>query len=230
LLEVELTAVDNQDSVRGGMTALPNAAAAASGGLLINGTNTGTVSLAALTVVGQLAVQNGVSLTASTVNRAAFSAVGNGTGQAMVLVGGGNGGNGFESSAQAANADGFVVTGFGTGTGFRGNIVGNITGNHVGNVTGTIGSLAAQAKTDVNTEVVDALSTDTYAEPGQATPPATASISAKVGFLHKMARNQVTNDGTTIRVYNSGGSTIDQKSTVSETAGTVTRGEFATGP
>lgn len=33
LLEIELTANDNQDSVRGGMTALPNAAAAASGGL-----------------------------------------------------------------------------------------------------------------------------------------------------------------------------------------------------
>ncbi len=33
LIEIELTATSNQDGVRGGMTALPNAAAAASGGL-----------------------------------------------------------------------------------------------------------------------------------------------------------------------------------------------------
>ena len=48
LLEIELTAWDNQDSVRGGLTALPNAAAAASGGLLISGSNAGTTTLAAL--------------------------------------------------------------------------------------------------------------------------------------------------------------------------------------
>lgn len=47
-----LYAVDFDDSVRFGMTALPNAAAAASGGVLINGSNTGTVTLAALTVTG----------------------------------------------------------------------------------------------------------------------------------------------------------------------------------
>lgn len=35
LLEIELTAWDNQDGVRGGMTAMPNAAAGASGGLLL---------------------------------------------------------------------------------------------------------------------------------------------------------------------------------------------------
>jgi hypothetical protein len=42
-LEIELTAWNNQDPVRGGLTALPNANAAASGGLIINGANTTTV-------------------------------------------------------------------------------------------------------------------------------------------------------------------------------------------
>lgn len=41
---IELTGWDNQDSVRGGLQALPNAAAAASGGLIINGTNAGSGS------------------------------------------------------------------------------------------------------------------------------------------------------------------------------------------
>lgn len=43
-LEIELTGWDNQDGVRGGMTALPNAAAAASGGLFIRGTGAGAIN------------------------------------------------------------------------------------------------------------------------------------------------------------------------------------------
>src|SRR5262249_23623289 len=38
-IEIELTGWDNQDAVRGGMTALPNANAAAANGLPILGTN-----------------------------------------------------------------------------------------------------------------------------------------------------------------------------------------------
>ncbi len=63
-LEIELTAWNNQDGVRGGMTALPNAAAGASGGLVINGGNTGTVALGGLTTT-QLAI-NGTNTVAQT--------------------------------------------------------------------------------------------------------------------------------------------------------------------
>lgn len=42
-IEVELTAQDMQDAVRGGMTALPNANAAAAGGLLTFGTGAGQI-------------------------------------------------------------------------------------------------------------------------------------------------------------------------------------------
>ena len=41
-LEIELTAWNNQDAVRGGLTALPNADASTLGGLIINGENTTT--------------------------------------------------------------------------------------------------------------------------------------------------------------------------------------------
>lgn len=43
-IEVELVAVDNQDAVRGGMTALPNANAEAAGGLFTRGTGAGQIN------------------------------------------------------------------------------------------------------------------------------------------------------------------------------------------
>ena len=46
---VRLIDVDLEDTVRGGLTALPNAAAAGSNGLIINGSNTGAVTLNGLT-------------------------------------------------------------------------------------------------------------------------------------------------------------------------------------
>lgn len=75
--EIELTATNNQDGVRGGMTALPNAAAAAAGGLIILGSNntaaitvgaltTGAVSLTTLTASGAVAFQSTFAVTTST--------------------------------------------------------------------------------------------------------------------------------------------------------------------
>jgi hypothetical protein len=48
-VEIELTGVDNQDSVRAGMTALPNAVPGAAGGVFIAGTNAATTITTALT-------------------------------------------------------------------------------------------------------------------------------------------------------------------------------------
>lgn len=64
VLEIELTANDNQDSVRGGMTALPNAAAGANGGL-----PTGNAS-------GQVAVASFANnaITAASINADAITA------------------------------------------------------------------------------------------------------------------------------------------------------------
>ena len=99
-----------------------------------------------------------------------------------------------------------------------------------GNVTGSIGSLAAQAKTDANAEVVDALATDTYAEPGQGAPAATTTLAAKLNYLYKAWRNKVTQDATTYKLYADDTTTVDQKAGVSDDATTFTRGEVGTGP
>jgi len=103
--------------------------------------------------------------------------------------------------------------------------VGSVAGNVDGNVTGSVGSLAAQAKADVNAEVVDTLATDTYAELADV-PAATVSLSDKLGWLYMLARNKVTQDATTQTLRNDADSADIGTSTVSDSAGTFTRGEW----
>lgn len=301
--------------------AVPAAAAGASGGILISGSNSGTTTLAALTVTGTTtlsdglvvnrstgnasaivatgngtghgisatsgsgATGNGILATAASTNGSGFSGQGTGTGDGLEATGGATGhgihayggatsGSGLRAEAQAGNSNGFNCLGFGAGHGIRaiggatgsgmrllggatsghglqatatsgneidaditgaitGNLsgsVGSVTGNVGGNVTGSVGSLATQAKTDVNAEIVDALNTDTYAEPGQGAPAATASIVAKIGYVYKSWRNKKDNDGTTTNLYADDATTVDQKQSTSESAGTVTKGEWVTGP
>ena len=107
--------------------------------------------------------------------------------------------------------------------------VGSVTGSVGGNVTGSVGSLAAQAKADVNAEVVDALATDTYAEPGQGTPGATISLSAKIGYLYKAWRNRSTMTASEYALYGDDAVTKDQEATFSDNGTTADRGEVATG-
>ena len=71
-------------------------------------------------------------------------------------------------------------------TTFTGNLtgsVGSVTGLTASNLDATISSRATPAQ--VNTEVVDALNVDTYAEPGQGAPGATVSLAAKINYLYK---------------------------------------------
>ena len=104
--------------------------------------------------------------------------------------------------------------------------VGSVTGNVGGNVTGSVGSLAAQAKTDVNAEVVDALATDTYAEPGSV-PAATSSIKDKLNWLFMLARNARTTTATTDAVRNDANSANVATSTLNDDGTTFTRGEYS---
>jgi hypothetical protein len=130
VVSIELTGWNNQDGVRGGMTALPNAAAAASGGLLINGSNTGTVTLAALTVsgnttftgttahTGEVTMAAGLAITQSQSNTAGLSVTGNGTGHGVAFISGsGTTGNGLNVSAASTNGVGLNIAGVGTGAG-----------------------------------------------------------------------------------------------------------------
>lgn len=111
--------------------------------------------------------------------------------------------------------------------------VGSVTGavgSVTGNVTGSVGSLAAQAKADVNAEVLDVLNVDTFAQPGQATPAATTTIRLMLAYLYKAFRNRATQTASQYSLYNDDAVTVDQKATFSDDLTTADRGEVATGP
>jgi hypothetical protein len=94
----------------------------------------------------------------------------------------------------------------------------------------TNGDLTATMKTSVNTEVLDVLNTDTFAEPGQENPTSTASLVYKIGMLYKYLINQVWVTDSQISVYDAAASVVDQKATRSDDATTYKRGDFASGP
>ena len=81
----------------------------------------------------------------------------------------------------------------------------------------------------VNAEMVDVMATDTHAEVGQGTPPATASYKQMMQYLFKNWRNKKTQDATTLELYNDAGDTVDQKSTLSDDGTDFTKGEMTTG-
>lgn len=97
-------------------------------------------------------------------------------------------------------------------------------------VTEIQSGLSTLTTAQVNAEVVDALATDTYVEPGQGAPAATATLAAKINYLYKAWRNKSTQTSTTYSLYADDTTTVDQKATVSDDATTFTKGEVATGP
>lgn len=82
----------------------------------------------------------------------------------------------------------------------------------------------------VNAEVVDALNGDTYAEPPQGAPLATATLAAKISYLYKAFRNRITQTATTLSIYNDAEAVVDQRAPVSDDGVTYTRGEIISGP
>lgn len=67
-----------------------------------------------------------------------------------------------------------------------------------------IAALNDLSAAQVNAEVVDALATDTYAEP-TGVPGATVTLAAKIGFLYMALRNQVTITATKKTFFDDGG-------------------------
>lgn len=83
----------------------------------------------------------------------------------------------------------------------------------------------------VNTEVVDALNVDTYAEPGQEAPGTTVSLVTKIGYLYKNWRNRKTQNGDTgvWRLYADNATTIDQTLTADDDGTTADKPEVGSG-
>lgn len=163
-IEFELVAYDPLDGVRFGLTALPNAAADAAGGLPIS--DAGGLDLDAQigTKINDILTDTGTTLDGKLntidgivddilLDTAEIGAAGAGLtninlpNQTMDIVG---------------NITGNLSGSVGSVTGAVGSVagaVGSVTGNVGGNVTGSVGSLATQAKADVNAEVDAAIET-----------------------------------------------------------------------
>lgn len=82
----------------------------------------------------------------------------------------------------------------------------------------------------IKDQIVEALNTDTYSEIGQETPAATQSIRKMIAYLYKSWRNKKTQTATEFNLFADDGTTVDHKSTVSDSSGTTTVGEIVTGP
>ena len=104
--------------------------------------------------------------------------------------------------------------------------VGSVTGNVGGNVVGTIGGLDATARSHVNAEVVDALITDTYAEPSSV-PAATSSIKDKINWIFAMSRNKLTQTASAQTLRNDADNASIGAASTSDDGTTFTRGEWS---
>ena len=216
--EITLVAVDIQDTVRLGLTALPNAAADAAGGLPIS-------DAGGLDLDGRLDAAVTSRLAPTTAGRT-LDVTANGE----AGIDWGNIGN--PTTAQNLSATNIdvdqVVASVSGAVGSVTGAVGSVTGLTASNLDATISSRATPAQ--VNAEVVDALATDTYAEPGQGVPAATATLAAKLNYLFKAWRNRFTQTATEYDLYADDAATVDQKATVSDDGTTFDRGEVAGGP
>ena len=86
--------------------------------------------------------------------------------------------------------------------------------------------LSTLTAAQVNAEVVDALSVDTYAEPGSV-PAATSSIASKVGWMFTLMRNKRVTSATQDRVRNDADSADIGTAVLSEDGSAFTSGKFS---
>lgn len=136
---VRLVDYSLEDAVRGTVgTALPNAVAGASTGVLVNGSNSGTVTLAAFTVAGAtthtgtMTLADGLVVARSTSNQPAATFTGNGTGNGVTVTSGaGATGTGLAVVSGATNGAGATFTGTGTGNGATFTSGSGATGNGI---------------------------------------------------------------------------------------------------
>lgn len=101
-------------------------------------------------------------------------------------------------------------------------------GGALTNLDAAVSSRATPAQ--VNAEVVDVLTVDVHAEPGQAAPAATATLAVKIGWLFKAWRNKSTQDSTTFKLFADDAVTVDNKATVADTGSEFSRSEIGSGP
>lgn len=82
----------------------------------------------------------------------------------------------------------------------------------------------------VNTEVLDVLTVDTFSQPGQESPAPTQTLAVMIAYGYKVWRNKSDQDSTTYNLYDDAGTTVDQKATLSDDGTDFTKGEIVSGP
>jgi hypothetical protein len=92
--------------------------------------------------------------------------------------------------------------------------VGSVTGNVGGNVVGSVGSLATQAKADVNAEVVDAMTVDVIADSVATDGSRPTLAQAALGIYRFLMERSVS--GTTLTVKKEDGSTASMTFTLDD--------------
>lgn len=99
-------------------------------------------------------------------------------------------------------------------------------------LTATLASIsgAQLSASQVNAQMVDVLSTDLYNLPGQEKPSITPTLAYAILQLYKMATSKQSSDGSTVRIYGTDATTVDQRRTINTVGSTTTVGEVAVGP
>lgn len=116
ILVANIVSYNPQSATNLGLSALPTATAGASGGLLISGSNSGTTTLAALTITGSTTMSDGLLISRSSSNTSAITATGNGTGSGIVATSGsGATGDGMQMTAVSTAGNGLKLTHTGSG-------------------------------------------------------------------------------------------------------------------
>lgn len=90
----------------------------------------------------------------------------------------------------------------------------------------SVSALNDLSAAEVNAEVLDVLTTDTFAEPSSV-PAATASLKDMIHWVYTLGRNKMTQTGTTSTLRNDADSGNIATSTVSDNGTTFTRGEYS---
>lgn len=218
--------------------AIPNVAAAASGGLPIIGTGSGAINpssgkLPATIAAGDLAAN---SLTASALATDAVNEIADGVWDELRSghTTGGSYGEGV------ASVQGNVTGSVGSVTGSVGSVtgaVGSVTGNVGGNVTGSVGSVASggitAASIATNAIDADALAADAVTEIWakamtelSAVPGVTGTVLEALQWLFLLSRNKITQNNATQTLRNSADGADIAIAAVSDDGSTFTRAKF----
>lgn len=129
------------------------------------------------------------------------------------------------TGASGITNDGSSITMFSPGVIGTVNTVTDKAGYFISGSKATLDALQDLSASQVNSEMVDVMTVDTYPEPSSP-PPATSSLKDKIGWAFSVARNKITQTATTQLLRNDGDSASIGTSTVSDDGTTFTRGKF----